>query len=81
MWKKTTEQVCVEIRKTHKDELIVFGSFTDPEGLGYEWSNGLPEISTEWGFKDAENPLYKVIMKKETMHDKDWKYEYFLFYT
>jgi len=58
---------------------VVFGSFTDVDGNGYEWSSDSPEILTEWGFKEAENPLYKVVMKKETRHDKNWTYEYFLY--
>jgi len=80
MWKKTTEKICIEIYKQHKDDLTVFGSYTDVDGNGYEWSSGHPEILTEWGFKGAENPLYKVLMTKETRQDKKWKYEYFLFY-
>jgi len=81
MWIKTTENVCVEIRKAHKDELSVFSSFTDVDGNGYEWSSGHPEILTEWGFKNAEDPLYKVVMKKESSLEKEWKYEYFLYCT
>jgi len=34
---------------------------------------------TEWGFKKAENPLYKISMTKESFDDKDWQYEYFLY--
>lgn len=79
MWIKTTERVCVEIRKQHKDELVVHASFTDVDGNGYEWSSGSPEIMTEWGFGKAENPLYKVLMTKESNHDKEWQYEYFLY--
>lgn len=79
MWIKTTERVCVEIRKEHKEQLTVFASYTDVDGYGYEWSSGEPEIMTEWGFKDSDNPLYKVLMTKKNRHDKEWQYEYFLY--
>ena len=81
MWKKTSKEICIEIRKHHENELTVFGSFTDIDGYGYHWSSGHPKILTEWGFKDAKKPLYKVEMTKETRHDKNWKYEYFLYFT
>ena len=79
MWIETSEQVCLEIRKKHKEDLTVFGSFTDSDGDGYEWSSGRPEILTEWGFRKSENPTYKVLMTKDTVEDKKWKYEYFLY--
>lgn len=79
MWIETSEQVCLEIRKRHKGNLVVFGVFTDCDGDGYAWSSGSPEIMTEWGFSKAENPTYKVLMSKETKHDKEWKYDYFLY--
>ena len=81
MWIKTVERVCIEIRKQHKDELVPHASYTDMDGYDFEWSSGHPEMMTEWGFKGAENPLYKVLMTKESRHDKDWKYDYFLYYT
>ena len=79
MWIKTTERVCVEIQKQHKDELVVHASFTEVEGNGFVWSIVLPAAMTEWGFKKAENPLFKILMTKESFDDKDWQYEYFLY--
>jgi hypothetical protein len=79
MWIKTNERVCVEIRKQHNDKLVVHASYTDVDGTSYGWSNGIPEIMTEWGFEKAKNPLYKVLMTKESREDKDWQYEYFLY--
>ena len=81
MWIKTTANVCAEIRKAHKDKLTVFSSYTDVDGNGYAWSSGYPEIMTEWGFKDASVPLYKVVMEKESNLEEEWEYEYFLYYT
>ena len=79
MWKKTTAEICIAIRKEHKEDLEVFGSYTDVDGNGYEWSSGHPEIMTKWGFKGAEKPLYKVIMEKEYKLDEKWTYEYYLY--
>ena len=79
MWKETTPEVYAVIRAIHHKDLGVFGTYTDPDGRSYEWSSGHPEIMTEWGFRNAENPLIKIIQKKEHESDKEWQCEYFLY--
>jgi len=79
MWKKTTAEVYAVIKARHYKDFAVFSSYTDADGNGYEWSTGSPEIMTEWGFKDAEKPLLKIIQKKEHKNDKEYNVEYFLY--
>ena len=37
--------------KTHKDDLTVFASYTDPDAREY---------ITEWGFKNSDTPLVRM---------------------
>ena len=80
MWLETTKEVYELITKTHKEQLEIFASYTDLTGNDYIWSSGKPEIMTEWGLKNATNPLCKIILSKEYIKEKNWKRNYFLFY-
>jgi len=79
MWKQTSAEVYAVIWARHKSDLTVFATFTDSTGDGYEFSTGRPEVLTEWGFKDSETPLIKIIQKKNHKLDKEWNVEFYIF--
>ena len=76
-WKQTDKHVYGAIYREHRLDMSVFGSCTCPEGdprLGFN----LPYILTEWGFKDADEPIIKVIVTKQSLEQKEYDYEYFI---
>ena len=79
MWKETSNEVYAVIFAKHKKDLKPHSSFTDMTGNGYHFSSGHPEIITEWGFENAENPLLKILQWKENEEDKDWTVEFFIY--
>lgn len=79
MWKETSNEVYAVIFAKHKKDLKPHSSFTDMTGTGYEFSTGHPEVLTEWGFENAENPLLKIRQTKENESDKDWNVEFFIY--
>ena len=79
MWKETSNEVYAVIFAKHRKDLKPHASFTDMTGDGYHFSSGHPEIMTEWGFENAENPLLKIVQKKENESDKDWNVEFFIY--
>jgi len=72
-WIKTTKEVYWTIYNQHKKDFCVFGTFTNTESSHL----GGPEILTEWGFLEADEPLIKSVGKK-TDEEKDWAYEYYI---
>ena len=80
MWKETSAEVYAVIWARHRKELSAFASFTDMSGQGYEFSTGKPEVLTEWGFKDSESPILKIVQRKECESDKEWENEYFIYF-
>ena len=78
MWVETSNEVYAVIFAKHRSQLVPHSSFTDMTGSGYHFSTGHPEVITEWGFKDAENPLLKIRQTKEKESDKDWNVEVFI---
>ena len=79
MWKETSAEVYAVIWARHRKDLSAFASFTDMSGQGYEFSTGHPEVLTEWGFKDSESPILKIVQRKEYESDKEWNVEYFIY--
>ena len=79
MWIKTSNEVYAVIFAKHRKQLKPHSSFTDREGDGYEWSSGKPEVMTEWGFENAENPLLKIVQTKQSKEQKDWDVEFFIY--
>lgn len=76
-WIETTEEVYRAIFKEHNENFQVFGTCTLPEGdprLG----RMNPYILTEWGFKDAAEPIIKSIGTKKHIHQKEYDYKYFI---
>ena len=76
-WIKTDKHVYGAIYREHRKDMSVFGSCTAPDGdirLGFE----NPYILTEWGFKDADEPVIKSIATKESFDQKDYDYEFFI---
>lgn len=78
MWIETSAEVYAVIMAKHKKDFKVHSSFSDPDGNGYSYSSGKPEMITEWGFKKAEIPLLKIECRKENKEQTDWSYEYFI---
>lgn len=79
MWKETSAEVYAVIFAKHRKDLCVHGSFSDPTGDGLEFSTGRPEMITEWGFKESKNPLIKIRQTKESVRDKEWNAEYWIY--
>ncbi|KKN74618.1 hypothetical protein LCGC14_0388200 [marine sediment metagenome] len=76
-WVETTKEVYFAIYKAHHEEFCVFGSCTLPNGdprLG----KINPFISTEWGFKDATDPLIKGVQTKDNHEQKEYDWKYFI---
>lgn len=78
MWIETSNEVYSVIFARHKKQLKPHSSFTDSTGNGHHFSTGHPEIITEWGFENAENPLLKIRQTKDREDDKDWNVEFFI---
>ena len=73
--KKVTEQEYREDFK--KQNLKPISSFSDPDGaipFGY----GVPAMDTDWGVEGDEEPIARCEMRKESSHDAEWKYTYYL---
>ena len=79
MWIETSAEVYYVIHAKHKKDLCVHASFSDPTGNGLDFSSGMPEMITEWGFKNSENPLVKIRQTKEKESDREWNNEFFIF--
>jgi hypothetical protein len=78
MWIETSAEVYAVIMAKHKKEMSVFSSYTDTTGTCHLWSNGHPEMMTEWGFNKSDKPLLKAESTKEHESDKDWTTNYFI---
>ncbi len=76
MWIETSQEVYNAIFKQHK--LILFSSFSDITGSGYEFSSGTPELLSEWGFENSDYPFLKNIQTKDH-GDSKWNIKYYLF--
>lgn len=76
-WIKTTVEVYRAIFKEHGEDFQVFGTCSAPEG---NLSLGImqPYMLTEWGFKDATEPIIKSIATKKDIHQKEYDYKYFI---
>lgn len=76
-WIKTTKEVYRIIYIEHGENFQVFGTCSAPEGnpmLGIM----RPYMLTEWGFKDAAEPIIKSIATKKNKEQKNYDYEYFI---
>ena len=76
-WKETNKHVFHTIYLEHSKDLGVFGTCTLPEGdprLG----KMNPYILTEWGFKDADEPIMKSVATKENRQQKKYDYKYYI---
>ena len=78
MWKETSNEVYAVIFAKHRKDLVVHSSYTDMTGNGYEWSNGHPDVVTEWGYRASEIPLIKIRQTKEHESDKEWNNEFYI---
>lgn len=76
-WIPTDKHVYGAIYREHHKELQVFGTCTAPEGnprLGIS----KPYIMTEWGFRDADEPIIKSEARKDSFHQEEYDYKYFI---
>lgn len=69
-WIKTTKEVYRAIYNTHKEELVVFESYTHN---CFE-KNTLKAQITAWGFNDAGHPIIKSELRDYT----EWTYSLLL---
>lgn len=73
---ETTADVYRAIYNQHRENMSVFESFTDVEGvLGF---TSHPTMETFWGIKGSYFPLIASIAKKVDRHQRDWDYTYFI---
>lgn len=79
MWIETSREVYAVIWARHQNNLSPHSSFTDPTGDGYEFSSGKPEILTEWGFKNAEKPLIRIVQTKDDKEQKEWDSKFYIY--
>lgn len=77
VWKKTDKHVYGAIYREHHNDLQPFGTCSAPDG---NMALGLPTpyMLTEWGFKDAAEPIIKSIGQKDSLEQRDYDYEYFI---
>ena len=80
MWIETSREVYAVIWARHQKDLAPFSSYTDSTGDGTHFSNGKPEIMTEWGFRNSESPLIKIVQTKKDKDQKEWDSEFFIYY-
>lgn len=59
-WVKTDKHVYGSIYREHKEDLMVFSTFSNPEPSHL---SSQPQMMTEWGFKNADAPMIKSIVK------------------
>ena len=76
-WIQTDKHVYGAIYREHREEFCVFGSCTCPDG-DMELGRVNPYILTEWGFKEATEPLIKCEQSKGSVHEKEWQFKYFI---
>jgi hypothetical protein len=81
MWLETSAEVYAVIFARHKKDFSVHSSFTDVDGDGHTFSTGRPEILTEWGFRNSETPLLKIVQTKESKAQKEWDAFFFIYST
>ena len=79
MWKETSAEVYYVIHAKHKKDLCVHSSFSDHTGDGFDFSSGRPEMITEWGFKNSDQPIVKIRQTKENKSDREWVSEFFIY--
>lgn len=78
MWIETSNEVYAVIFAKHKKELAPHSSYTDIDGV-QELSFGRPAIITEWGFRNSENPLLKIVQTKESQSQQEWDFEFYIY--
>lgn len=68
----TSAEVAAVIRARHGKELIVFGSFSDPDGRFNGGSGEQGRMETMWGFVNTDAP----ILEARTTWDIDVEHEH-----
>lgn len=76
-WVKTDKHVYGAIYREHGGNFQVFGTCTEPDGHP-NIRNGKPFMLTEWGFKNADDPIIKSEASKKSVDQKDFDYEFFI---
>ena len=65
-WGKTTHEIYRAIYDNHKDDFVVFETYTKMDSHGEK----LEQQVTAWGFKEANHP----IIRSEKRWDGSWEY-------
>lgn len=68
---ETSREVYAVILARHQDDLVVFSSYSNPDGDDH-LGRGKPEMMTEWGLRGADFPLIRA----ETTWEKNPEKEY-----
>jgi len=76
-WIETDKHVCGAIFREHREDFCVFASYTAPE-VNHRLGITKSYILTEWGFKDADEPLIKSIATKKSLKQKEYDYKYYI---
>jgi len=79
----TSAEVWSAIKARHHSELVVFGSYSAPDGDPYG-RDDQGRMMTEYGFKDADYPLMRAettwnINREDPAKRENEKHQYWLF--
>jgi hypothetical protein len=69
----TSGEVCACLRIRHKDLLVVFATFSDPEGTFNGGPGEIGRMDTTYGFKGCEWPLIEYRTTWKINPDKPYK--------
>jgi len=56
----TSAEVYAVIFARHRDELVPFSSFSNPDGTFNDGAGTTGRMDTEWGFRNADCPLIGI---------------------
>ena len=60
-----------------KFRLKPISSFSDMDGI-LPFGYGIPAMDTDWGIEGQDEPIARCEMRKESRHDTEWVYTFYL---
>ena len=60
-----------------KFKLKPISSFSDMDGI-LPFGYGIPAMDTDWGIDGQDEPIARCEMRKESRHDTEWVYTFYL---
>ena len=73
--KKVTREEYLKVFGNY--ELKPISSFSDPDGV-LSFGYGRPAMDTDWGTEEEEQPFCRCEMRKESRHQTEWEYTYYI---